>query len=141
MNIDLGSIRRFFFKDKFAACAGITIESVAEDFVECNMELNDIHKNAVGGVHGGVIFTLADFTFAVHSNLANLSSLSVGNTVAQSCNISYLKSSKGNCLIAKSKCIKKGKTMSVYQINIVDDLNNLIAIMIGNGFTITEKII
>lgn len=103
------------------------------------MEIKDIHRNAVGGVHGGAIFTLADFTFAVHSNLDNLCGLNVGNTVGQSCDISYLKSTKGSQLIAKSTCLNKGRNMSVYQVDITDNQNNAIATMIGNGFTIAKN--
>ncbi len=139
MKIDLDNIKKFFSQDNFAKSAGIIIESITKDSIQCNMEIKDIHRNSVGSVHGGAIFTLADFTFAVHSNLDNLCGVDVGNTVGQSCNISYLKSTRGNHLIAKSKCINKGRNMSVYQVNITDDLNNQIAIMIGNGFTITKK--
>ena len=139
MKIDLDNIKKFFSDDRFAKSAGIVIESITEDFVQCNMQIKDIHRNAVDGVHGGAIFTLADFTFAIHCNLNNLSGLGLGNTVAQSCNISYLKSTKGNCLIAKSKCLNKGRNMSVYQVSITDDLGKQIATMIANGFTIAKK--
>lgn len=138
MKIDIDNIKKFFSNDKFAESAGIVIESITEDSVECTMEVKDIHRNSVGGVHGGAIFTLADYTFAIHSNLDNLCGVDVGNTVGQSCNISYLKSTRGSCLIAKSKCLNKGRNMSVYQVNIKDDLDKEIAIMIGNGFTLKK---
>lgn len=139
MNIDLDNIKKFFSKDNFAKSAEIKIESVTKDSIECSMEIKDIHRNSVVGVHGGAIFTLADFTFAIHSNLDNLCGLDVGNTVGQSCNISYLKSTRGSCLFAKSKCLNKGRTMSVYQVDITDDLSKEIATMICNGFTIAKK--
>ncbi|MDR2967265.1 MAG: PaaI family thioesterase [Methanobacteriaceae archaeon] len=139
MKLNIDNIRKFFSYDNFAKSAGIVIESITKDSVECSMEIKDIHRNSVEGVHGGAIFTLADFTFGVHSNLYNLSGFDVGNTVSQSCDISYLKSTRGNCLIAKSKCINRGKNMSVYQINITDDLGKQIAVMIGNGFTIAKR--
>jgi len=139
MDIDIDNIKKFFSKDKFAKNIGIVIESVTEDSVECSMEIKDIHKNAVVAVHGGAIFTLADFTFAIHANLDDLCGLDVGSTLGQSCNISYLKSSRGNRLIAKSKCLNKGRTMSVYEIDITDDLGAKIAIMICNGFKIANK--
>ena len=103
------------------------------------MEIRDIHRNAAVNVHGGAIFTLADFTFGLHANVDNFSGPIVGATVSQSCTISYMKSTKGNSLFSKSKCINKGKNMSVYQIDITDDLDEKIAVMIGNGFTIARK--
>jgi len=138
MKIEVDHVKNFFYKDKFAKSAGINIESITEDSIQCTMEIKDIHRNSVGGVHGGAIFTLADFTFAIHCNLDNLCGCDVGNTLAQSCNISYLNSTRGNCLIAKSKCIKKGRNMSVYQVDITDDLDQEIAIMIANGFTLAK---
>ncbi|RBQ22251.1 hypothetical protein ALNOE001_19750 [Candidatus Methanobinarius endosymbioticus] len=93
----------------FAESAGIEIESVTEKSVECSTEIKDIHRNAVGGVHGGAIFTLADFTFAIYSNLDNLYGFDVGNTIGQSCNISYLKSTRINRLTVQSTCLNKVK--------------------------------
>ena len=60
--------REFFKGDKFATNLGVSLEKLDEDSCECSLELNDGHKNAVGGVMGGVMFTLADFAFAVLSN-------------------------------------------------------------------------
>ena len=139
MKLDIDNIKKFFSKDKFAESAGIIIESITEDSVQCSMTIKDAHRNSVFGVHGGAIFTLADFTFAIQANLENLSGGDVGNTIAQSCNIYYLNSSRGNILIANSKCIKKGRNMSVYQVTIKDDLGKEIATMVANGFTISNK--
>jgi len=138
MNIDLEHIREHFKKDRFATGIGVVINSITEDSVVCSMELNEDHKNSVGGVQGGAIFTLADLAFAVHCNLEWVCGEDVGVTVGQSCSISYLKSTRGNCLTATSTCISKGRTMSVYRICVEDDLGMPIAEMLANGFT-TKK--
>jgi len=137
MNIDLEHIRAHFLKDRFATQNGIAIDSVTEDRVICSMVLSDTHKNSVGGVHGGAIFTLADLAFAVHCNLALVCGESVGVTLAQSCSISYLKSTRGSRLYAKTACLHKGRSVSVYRIQVEDDLGVLIAEMLANGFTVT----
>ena len=139
MNIDLEHIRSHFKKDRFATGNGVAIDSVSEDCVVCSMEINDNHRNSVGGVQGGAIFTLADLAFAVHSNLAAVCGRDAGVTVGQSCSISFLKSSKGARLTAKSACISKGRNMSVYRIRVEDDLGVSVAEMLANGFTIWEK--
>lgn len=131
--------RSFFAADRWAAAAGVVINSVEEDLVECSMEISGVHRNAGGAVQGGAIFTLADLAFAVHSNLDLVRGAGVGMTVGQSCSISYLKSSRGKRLIARSVCLSKGKSMSVYRISISDDLGVSIAEMIGNGFTTVKK--
>ncbi|MDR2759381.1 MAG: PaaI family thioesterase [Spirochaetaceae bacterium] len=140
MEIDLDKIRRYFSADRFAALAGIVIDSAGEDQVECSMEITDKHRNAGGAVQGGAIFTLADLAFAVHSNLdLACGSADRGITVGQSCSISFLKGTRGKRLIAQSTCLSQGKNISVYRITIKDDLGVLIAEMHGNGFTTVKR--
>ena len=139
MHIDLENIRKHYKNDRFATENGIVIDSVTEDCVVCSMALTEGHKNAVGGVQGGAIFTLADLAFAVHCNLAKVCGEDVGVTVGQSCNISFLKGTRGSRLTASSACISKGRSVSVYRICVTDDLGVQIAEMLANGFTIAKK--
>ena len=138
MNIELERIRNHFKKDRFATGNGVVIDSAAEDCVICSMEINESHKNSVGGIQGGAIFTLADLAFAVHCNLAMVCGEDAGVTLGQSCSISFLKSSKGTRLTAKSTCLSKGRNMSVYRICVKDDLGVSIAEMLANGFTLNK---
>ena len=62
------SAREFFYKDKYAVMTGVTLDELTEDEAICSLEITDDHRNAYGGVMGGVMFTLADFAFAVLSN-------------------------------------------------------------------------
>ena len=139
MKIDLENIRNYFKKDRFATGIGIIIDSVTEDCVICSMEINDSHKNSVDGVQGGAIFTLADLAFAVHCNLARICGEDVGVTVGQSCSISFLKGTKGSRLTAKSTCLSKGRSISVYRICVEDDFGAQIAEMLANGFTSAKR--
>ena len=139
MNIDLEHIRNHFKNDRFATENGIVIDSVTEDCVVCGMELNEGHRNSVGGVQGGAIFTLADLAFAVHCNLAMLCGEGAGVTVGQSCSISFLRSTKGYRLTAKSTCLTKGRNISVYRICVEDNLGVPIAEMLANGYTINKS--
>ena len=140
MQIDLEHIRNHYKNDRFATENGIVIDSVAEDCVVCSMELNEKHKNAVGGVQGGAIFTLADLAFAVHCNLAMVCGEDIGVTVGQSCSVSFLKSTRGSCLISKSTCLSKGRSVSVYRICVEDNLGVQISEMLANSFTVAKRI-
>ncbi|GHU26094.1 phenylacetic acid degradation protein [Betaproteobacteria bacterium] len=135
MDIDLEKIRAFFTKDRFATNAGIVIDAVSEEMVQCTLSITAEHMNAGGGVQGGAIFTLADLAFAVHSNLPLLCGEKVGITVGQSSSISYLGAAKGQKLIARSTCLSRGRSVSVFRVEIHDDLGNFVADMRGNGFT------
>ena len=122
------SAREFFYKDKFAVNTGIVLDEITEDEAICSLELNDEHRNAYGGVMGGVIFTLADFAFAVLSNQIHQL------TVAQQVDIHYLSAPKGDKLIAKATCRKSGRTSSIVNVDISDDLGRDVAQFIGTGF-------
>ncbi|WP_296893946.1 PaaI family thioesterase [uncultured Methanobrevibacter sp.] len=124
----LESAREFFYKDKFAVNTGIVLDEITEDEAICSLELNDEHRNAYGGVMGGVIFTLADFAFAVLSNQIHQL------TVAQQVDIHYLSAPKGDKLIAKATCRKNGRTSSIVNVDISDDLGRDVAQFIGTGF-------
>lgn len=124
----LEEAREFFYKDKFAVNTGITLDELTEDEAVCSLKLTDEHKNAYGGVMGGVIFTLADFAFAVMSNQIHQL------TVAQQVSINYLSAPKGDTLIARAHCRKSGRTSSIVNIDVSDDTGRDIAQFIGTGF-------
>jgi len=130
---DLDTLRAFFSADRFAASAGITLTSANEDAVLCVMQITPEHLNAGGGVQGGAIFTLADFTFAVHANLPFLAGEAAGITVAQSNTISFLAAPKGDRLLARSTCLSRGRNVSVFRVGVFDAEGRQVAEMIGNG--------
>ena len=124
----LEEAQEIFKSDRFATVNGMHIDELGEDWCVCSMTLTDDHRNAYGGVMGGVTFTLADFALAVTSN--QIHSLSV----AQQVSLNYLSAPKGERLIARSQCIKSGKTTSVINVNVTDDTGRLIAQFTGTAF-------
>ncbi len=124
----LESAQEFFYKDKFAVNTGITLDELTDDEAICSLNLTEEHRNAYGGVMGGVIFTLADFAFAVLSNQIHQL------TVAQQVDIHYLSAPKGDKLIAKATCRKSGRTSSIVNVDISDDTGRDVAQFIGTGF-------
>ncbi len=125
---NIESAREFFYKDKFAVDTGIVLDEISETEAICSLEVNDNHKNAYGGVMGGVIFTLADFAFAVLSNQIHQP------TVAQQVDIHYLSAPKGDKLIARATCRKSGRTSSIVNVDISDNTGRDVAQYIGTGF-------
>ena len=125
---DIESAREFFYKDKFAVNTGITLDELTEYRAVCSLELTDEHKNAYGGVMGGVIFTLSDFAFAVLSNQIHQL------TVAQQVSINYLSAPKGEKLIAEATCRRSGRTSSIVIVIVSDDTGRDVAQFVGTGF-------
>ncbi len=134
MQYDLETARDFFSKDTFAVkTTGIKIDKVAEHYAKCSLKINDSHKNAYGGVMGGAIFTLADYTFAVAANFNQC------QTVSTTSQINFIGAVKGNELIAESVLIKDGRSTCLYQINITDELGTKIAFVTVNGMKLCKK--
>ena len=55
-------------------------------------------------------------------------------TVAQQVSINYLNAPKGKKLFARAVCKKDGRTTSVLNINVFDDVGRDVAQFIGTGF-------
>ncbi|MDE7266992.1 MAG: PaaI family thioesterase [Lachnospiraceae bacterium] len=126
----LDEIRERFSHDRFATVNGAYIEEVAEGYAKCTMQITDNHKNALGAVMGGAIFTLADFTFAVAANWME------NSVVSLNASITFLGKAKGKILIAEAKKIRSGRTTCYYIVEITDELGSQIAHMTSNGFTV-----
>lgn len=122
---ELERIREFFKGDVYATSAtGIVIDEIGERWARCSLKLDARHRNAAGQVMGGVMFTLADFAFAV---AANRSKDAV--TVTTSSDISFVGTVKGDTLIAETRLLKDGRRSCFYQVEVKDDLGNLVAVV------------
>ena len=128
----LKKLREHFANDKYASeSTDCVIEDADENYAKCSFIISEKHQNAVHGVMGGAIFTLADFTFAVAVNGLKKE----GITVSLVSQISFLSSPKGSKLIAEAHCIKQGRSTSCYEISISDDTNRRIALVTFTGFS------
>ncbi len=123
-NCTLEEIEAVFKDDRFATqAAGCRVVEGARGRAVCNMELTDIHRNAMGNVMGGAIFTLADFALAVACNIGEEPTVSVDSSV------SFLRATKGTKLIATATCDKPGTHLGFYTVHVEDDRGKLIAKM------------
>ena len=130
---DIEKAREFFYKDKYAReASGIQIDEIGEHYSKCSMKITENHKNAYGGVMGGAIFTLADFTFAVASNF------NAPQTVSVTSQINYTGMAKGEKLIAEAKVIKDGRSTCLYEIIITDDRETQVAFVTITGMKLSK---
>ena len=119
----LEAARTFFQGDRFAAGSGMTIEDAAPGRALISLALTDRHKNAVDGVMGGVLLTMADFACAVASHYGP----GAGQHVSADAHVSFLNPCRGKELLAEADRIKAGKHLSWYEVLIRDELNTQIA--------------
>ena len=133
MKSDLEEAREFFGGDLYATeTTGIQIEEVGDHFARCSLEIDRKHQSAYGGVMGGAIFTLADYTFAVSSNFRQ------PQTVSVTSQINFLGMAKGKKLISESQIIKDGRSTCLYQINITDELGTKVAFVTISGMKLNK---
>lgn len=127
-------ILKFFENDRFAAHNDIEVVDISPGEATTRMEVSDIHLNGVGTVHGGALFTMADFTFALVAN-------SHGTvTVAINANISYLKAVQSGVLTAEARELSSGGRISSYTVDIYDESRSLVAVFQGMAYRKREKI-
>jgi len=129
---DLEEARAFFANDRYATDAtGVVIEEVGEHYAKCSLKLDKRHLNAVGHVMGGVVYTMADLTFAVSTNFRT-----ERPTVTNVAQISYLNSPSGDTLYSESKRVKDGSHICFYEIRVWDNTGRDIALVSMNGYHI-----
>lgn len=125
---ELQRVREMFEKDRFATENGAVIDEIGDHYAKCSLTITDRHRNALGGVMGGVYFTLADFAFAVASNWQK------PGTVAISSDIAFVGACKGTSLTAETSLVKNGRTTCCYRVDVTDNLGNAIAAVTFIGF-------
>lgn len=120
----LEEIEAVFANDRFATeAAGCRVVSGEDGRAVCSMELADVHRNAMGNVMGGAIFTLADFALAICCNIGEEPTVSVDSS------ISFFRSTQGAALTATAVCDKPGRHLGFYTVTVEDDLGKQIAKM------------
>ena len=118
-----------FYKDIFAVeTTGVRIEEARPNYSRCSLKIDERHFNVSGNVMGGAIFTLADYAFGVAVNTGDPSSVSLSST------INFIRPTKGPVLYAEAKCIKRGRSITFFDVTVTDDDGNIIATVIANGF-------
>ena len=121
----MDEIRAFFQRDAFARHLGIELTEVSPGHAKATMPIRHHHANALGGLHGGAIFGLADFVFSAASNAHG--SLSVAINVT----ISYLRPPEGNLLHAQAVELSRAHRLGSYTVRVTDDHQHLVAIFQG----------
>ncbi len=129
----IDEVKEYFSNDIYATeTTGIKIDDAREGYAKCSVDIERKHLNAGGTVMGGVIFTLADFAFAVAANI------NCAHTVSLGCSISYLSVCKGKRLIAEATAIKAGRSTCTFQVDVRDELGTHVSTLTVTGFRMTK---
>ncbi len=142
----LQQAREVFARDLFATdITGVTLCEVSLNAdrrsgnATCHLTLQPHHRNAAGIVMGGVLFTLADFAFAVASNLPHLAAGESLCWCSLNSTIHYLTTSSNNTLCATAQCVRQGRTSCLFSIRILDGDGVLLATVETTGMKVSFR--
>ena len=99
------------------------------------MTIEPYHFNGAKTVHGGAIFTLADFAFAVASNSHGSMAMGINTSVA------FVKAATKGTLYAEATELSLNAKLATYLVNVTDDDNAVVAIFQGMVYLKKEPII
>lgn len=129
-------IKQFFSdNDQFARHSGIELLEVGQGRAKASMKIEPFHFNGARTVHGGAIFTLADFAFAVASN--SHGSLAVGINAS----VSFVKAVTKGTLYAEAIEQALNPKLATYQVKITDDADDVVALFQGTVYRKMESVI
>lgn len=130
----LEQAREYFKGDRYAvALTGIVIDEIGDGYARVSCRMTPDHLNARGFVMGGVMYTMADFAFAVAANCGSQEVVTLQNQM------SYLAPAKDETLYAEANCIKGGKTVCLYEVAVTDSSGRLVAHSTVNGFVVGAR--
>lgn len=125
---EIEKVREIFKNDRFATEMGAQIDEIGDHSAKVSLIINEHHKNAMGGVMGGVYFTLADFAFAVASNWQN------PGVVGVNVDASFIGVPKSEKIFARATLVKDGRTICTYKVDVTDENGDPVAVMQCMGF-------
>ena len=127
--MDTSSILNFFnHNDAFARHNGMVITELREGYAKAEMDLQPEHLNAAQTVHGGALFTIADFAFAAASNSRGQVALSINAS------ISIFKGATKGKLIAEAREVSHNPKLTSFEVSIRSESGDLLATFQGMAY-------
>ena len=119
-------IQRYFScEDLFARHSGVELLEVGPGWAKASLKIEAFHLNGAKTVHGGAIFTLADFAFAVAANSHGTLAMGINTSV------SFVKAATSGTLYADARELARNSKLASYSVQITDDANDVVAIFQG----------
>jgi acyl-CoA thioesterase len=119
------TLESYFARDRFAEHSGIELLEVTAGKARTRMVIRDIHLNTRKSVHGGAIFTLADFAFAAASNAYGTAAVGLDVTIA------YVKAAHSGILYGEAVEISKNPRIGLYSVTVTDETGDVVAAFQG----------
>ncbi|MCK9431459.1 MAG: PaaI family thioesterase [Candidatus Omnitrophica bacterium] len=110
--------------DKFAQHLKIEVLSCEEGHARAGLKVQPYFLNGAGFVHGGVIFTLADYVFALAANAGGNPGLAVNSSV------NFIKTGlPADELTAEAVLVSRSRKLGTYQVEVRNQNGDILARM------------
>lgn len=120
-------------RDEFARTAGMEVLKAEPGVAVVRMPVAGHLKNGHGALHGGALFTLADYASAIASNMYG------EPTVALNGSISFLSSVRDGHVEARARTVKAGKRVKYQVVDVFDADEQLVATFQSGAITVKRK--
>lgn len=120
----------YFAEDVFAKWLGVELMQEGAGRAQLSLTVQPSHRNGLGGVHGAVIFALADIAFAIACNSRG------HRAVGIEAHIHYLKGAVGGEIQATASEINAGGRLSHYEVDIHEPDGRLLARFSGMAYRV-----
>ena len=120
--------RKMFEKDAYVKLSGIEIVKITDESATVRAKIRAEHLNANGAVQGGMLYTLADFAFAVHANHLH------PMTVTQGGHISYIRAAITDEVTATAVERVRSGHNTVSEVVVRNSVGETVCICTFNGF-------
>ena len=128
--------RAMFDRDRASQALGMRLDSIAPGRAQMTMTVRDDLCNGHGTCHGGMIFSLADSTFAFACNSWNINAVAIG------CTIDFLAAAKsGDTLTARAEARQQGARTGVYDITVANQDGATIALFRGKSYRVKGDVL
>ncbi len=134
MNSPDEALRAYFKRDRIAESFGIETLEVGGGNARTRMAIQDRHLNGLDIVHGASIFALCDFTFALASNSHGTVAVAINTTC------SFVKAIRSGTLYATAKETSLSPKLGTYDIVVIDDVGDTVALFHGMVYRKKERI-
>lgn len=128
--------REMFARDRASQALGMQLLEIGVGHARMSMTVRDDMCNGHLVCHGGLVFTLADSTFAFACNSYNQNALALG------CTIDFMATSRaGDVLTAAAEVRQQGARTGVYDILVTRQDGTAIALFRGKSYRVKGTVL
>lgn len=120
--------------DLFAKSIGAQLTEVRDGYARAELTVEERHLNGAGVCQGGVMYTLADLSFAGVANCHGLLTLGISNT------ITFIKSGRlGDRIVAECTEVVNHHKLPYCDIRVTNQHGEVLAVMTGLAYRLKQE--